>query len=106
MQTLVQFLQANGNRQAILSETGGGNTQSCVTDVCAELSFLKHNSDVFLGYSTCYISGVRNDTDVTMILLAGWAAGSFDSTYELVETPNGSQDTLLVSSCLYQSKLS
>ena len=30
-QTLVSFLQANGNRQAILSETGGGNTASCET---------------------------------------------------------------------------
>lgn len=29
LQTLVQFLQQNGNRQAILSETGGGNTASC-----------------------------------------------------------------------------
>lgn len=32
MQTLVQFLQQNGNRQAILSETGGGNTASCETE--------------------------------------------------------------------------
>ena len=29
--TLVSFLQSNGNRQAILSETGGGNTASCET---------------------------------------------------------------------------
>lgn len=32
LETLVQFLQANGNRQAILSETGGGNTASCETE--------------------------------------------------------------------------
>ena len=31
LQTLVTFLQQNGNRQAILSETGGGNTASCET---------------------------------------------------------------------------
>ncbi len=31
LKTLVQFLQQNGNRQAILSETGGGNTASCET---------------------------------------------------------------------------
>lgn len=29
--TLMLFLKANGNRQAILSETGGGNTVSCGT---------------------------------------------------------------------------
>lgn len=31
LKTLVSFLQQNGNRQAILSETGGGNTASCET---------------------------------------------------------------------------
>lgn len=31
MQTLVSWLQSNGNRQALLSETGGGHTQSCYT---------------------------------------------------------------------------
>ena len=31
MQRLVTFLKSNGNRQAILSETGGGNTASCET---------------------------------------------------------------------------
>ncbi|KAG9040373.1 Endoglucanase EG-II [Tulasnella sp. UAMH 9824] len=82
---LAQWLRCNG-RQAFLSETGGGNVQSCVTDLCAQLSFLKHNSDVFLGYT-------------------GWSAGAFASTYELNEVPNGSQDTLLVSSCLYQQNL-
>ena len=32
LQTLVQWLQENGNRQALLSETGGGNTASCETE--------------------------------------------------------------------------
>lgn len=32
MQTLVSWLQNNGNRQAILSETGGGHTSSCYTE--------------------------------------------------------------------------
>ena len=44
------------NRKAMLLETGGGNTPSCATDVCAELTFLNDNSDVWLGW-------------------AGWAAG-------------------------------
>ncbi|KAG9042091.1 hypothetical protein FS837_011362 [Tulasnella sp. UAMH 9824] len=73
---------------AFLSETGGGNVQSCVTYLCAQLSFIKHNSDVFLGYT-------------------GWSAGAFYASwnYVLTEVPNGSQDTLLVSSCLYQQTL-
>ncbi|KAL9112299.1 MAG: hypothetical protein Q9227_003417 [Pyrenula ochraceoflavens] len=29
------------NRQALLSETGGGNVQSCVTDLCAQIQYLK-----------------------------------------------------------------
>ena len=32
LETLVTFLQENGNRQAILSETGGGETTSCYTE--------------------------------------------------------------------------
>ncbi|RFU80562.1 endoglucanase ii [Trichoderma arundinaceum] len=73
------------NRQAILTETGGGNTQSCIQYVCQQLQYLNQNSDVYLGY-------------------VGWAAGSFDSTYILTETPNGSgsswTDTSLVASCI------
>jgi len=74
------------HRMAILSETGGGNVASCVQDLCQEITFLNDNSDVYFGY-------------------VGWAAGSFDSTYVLDETPvqnaNGSwTDTLLVSSCI------
>lgn len=30
----------------------------------------------------------------------GWAAGSFDSTYNLTETPTGDFDTTLVSKCI------
>jgi aryl-phospho-beta-D-glucosidase BglC (GH1 family) len=69
MQTLVNWLKSNGNRQAILSETGGGNTQSCFTALGSELSFIKNNSDSIAGF-------------------AAWSAGAFDSTYELVLTPN------------------
>ena len=31
LKTLVAFLKTKGNRQAILTETGGGNTASCET---------------------------------------------------------------------------
>ena len=52
---MTAFLRSAG-RKAMLTETGGGNTANCVTDVCEELSYLNSNSDVWLGW-------------------AGWAAG-------------------------------
>ncbi|KAF9015554.1 endoglucanase [Cyathus striatus] len=69
LQTLVNFLKANGNRQAILSETGGGNTSSCFTNLNAELAFVKANSDTLAGFTV-------------------WSAGAFDTTYILTLTPN------------------
>lgn len=81
---LAAWLRQHG-RQALNTETGGGNTQSCETDLCAQLAFMRKNTDVFLG-------------------VVGWAAGAFDATYELVETPTkqGSSwaDTALVKACL------
>ncbi|KAG8934241.1 Endoglucanase EG-II [Tulasnella sp. 418] len=81
---LAQWLRCHG-RKAILTETGGGNTASCVKYMCEQVAFLKANSDVYLGYT-------------------GWSAGSFDSTYVLSEVPTNAggtwTDTLLVSSCL------
>lgn len=83
-QPLATWLRQN-KRQALNTETGGGNTASCQTDLCDQINFMKQNTDVFLG-------------------VVGWAAGSFDSTYELTETPtkNGNTwtDTSLVKSCL------
>ncbi|KAJ4386774.1 hypothetical protein N0V93_009672 [Gnomoniopsis smithogilvyi] len=68
---LSQVLVANG-RKAILSETGGGNTTSCITDLCGELSFINANTDAFMGYTA-------------------WAAGGFSATdYNLTMTPFGS----------------
>lgn len=57
-------------RKAMLTETGGSNTASCETDVCAELSHLNDNSDVWLGW-------------------AGWAAGItiFFSLLPLLTSP-------------------
>lgn len=48
-QPLATYLRSNG-RQAFLTETGGGNTASCETDLCQEIAYLNQNSDVFLGY--------------------------------------------------------
>ncbi|KAF3763847.1 family 5 glycoside hydrolase [Cryphonectria parasitica EP155] len=82
---LATWLREN-NRQAILSETGGGNTASCETYLCQEVAYLNENSDVYLGY-------------------VGWAAGAFDSTYALTLTPTGTTaadmvDTALMSACI------
>jgi endoglucanase len=82
---LASFLRQAG-RQALLTETGGGNTASCETYLCQELAFLNQNSDVYLGYIT-------------------WAAGGFDQTYNLTETPifnaNGTvTDQPLVTQCV------
>ncbi|KAL5352554.1 hypothetical protein ACLOAV_002502 [Pseudogymnoascus australis] len=54
----------DGARQALLSETGGGNVDSCLRDVCAQNRYLDENADVYLGY-------------------VGWAAGAFWDDYEL-----------------------
>lgn len=82
---LAAWLRSNG-RQAIVSETGGGNTASCQTFLCQEIAYLNDNSDVYLGY-------------------VAWAAGGFDSTYALGLTPSGTTaaemvDTSLMTSCI------
>jgi endoglucanase len=41
---LAQWLRCNG-RQALLSEIGGSNDQSCLTYMCSAISFLNANSD-------------------------------------------------------------
>ncbi|KXN82252.1 Endoglucanase EG-II [Leucoagaricus sp. SymC.cos] len=81
---LGDWLRENG-RQALNTETGGGNTSSCVQFLCEQIAYQAANSDVFLGY-------------------VGWAAGNFLPDYVLGETPTKNGDTwadsLLVKSCL------
>jgi len=79
-QSLATYLRTN-KRQAFLSETGGGNTASCEQYVCQALAYLNQNSDVYLGWT-------------------GWAAGSFDTSYVLSETPNGNTDQPIVAQCI------
>ncbi|KZP31158.1 glycoside hydrolase family 5 protein [Athelia psychrophila] len=67
--TLVAWLKSVGNRQALLSETGGGSTSSCETYLNSELAYVKANSQYIVGFSV-------------------WAAGAFDTTYVLTVTPN------------------
>ncbi|KIO31970.1 hypothetical protein M407DRAFT_18995 [Tulasnella calospora MUT 4182] len=83
---LAQWLRCHG-RQAFLSATGGGNekTTNCNPLLCQQMKYLLANSDVFVGYT-------------------GWAAGSYDTSYILDETPSWSNplvDTALVAACLY-----
>lgn len=82
--SLAQWLRCN-KRQALNSETGGGNTASCATYFCQQLAFQQANADVIVG-------------------VVGWAAGSFDATYVLNEGPTrsgqGWVDTSLVKSCM------
>ncbi|KAG8904192.1 hypothetical protein FRC01_008834, partial [Tulasnella sp. 417] len=84
---LAQWLRCH-NRTAFWSATGGGNDDgtNCNPLLCQQMQFLLANSDVFVGYT-------------------GWAAGSYDTTYILDETPTWLGypwvDTPLVQSCLY-----
>jgi hypothetical protein len=75
MTTLANWLQQNG-RQAILSETGGGNTASCQTALKSQLAYVKSRSAQIAGFTI-------------------WSAGSFDTTYVLSVTPNGDTDNAL-----------
>jgi len=82
---LAGWLRSNG-RKAMLSEFGGGNTQSCYNLVCSSLDAVNSNSDVFLGVTT-------------------WAAGAFTNGYALLEAPNGQTpnfiDQPIMTSCVY-----
>ncbi|KUL85476.1 hypothetical protein ZTR_06816 [Talaromyces verruculosus] len=79
--SLATWLRSVG-RQALLSETGGGNVQSCATYMCQQLDFLNANSDVYLGWTS-------------------WSAGGFQASwnYILTEVPNGNTDQYLVQQC-------
>ncbi|EGO03449.1 glycoside hydrolase family 5 protein [Serpula lacrymans var. lacrymans S7.3] len=78
------WLRENG-RQALNTETGGGDVTSCVAYVSQQIAYQAANSDVILGY-------------------LGWSAGSFATDYILSEVPTyngtGWNDTLLVSAAM------
>ncbi|CCL98509.1 uncharacterized protein FIBRA_00508 [Fibroporia radiculosa] len=69
LETLVSWLRENGDRQAILSETGGGNTASCELYLGEELAYVKSAYPSLVGFSV-------------------WAAGAFATDYILSVTPN------------------
>ena len=100
---LAQWLRCNG-RQALVSEMGGGNTASCIQDICEQIQFLNDNSDGVYPSAVLHMARLTGSDLVTVYLgYLGWAAGSFDKTYELVLTPTfangGWTDTPLVTSC-------
>ncbi|KAI0480063.1 endoglucanase 2 [Xylariaceae sp. FL0804] len=85
--TLADYLRARG-RRGLVSETGASSDASCMTDFCAQNTFINANADVFAG-------------------LVAWAAGSFDSSYVLSLTPSSSSssssglvDNQLLSQCV------
>jgi hypothetical protein len=51
---LAQWLRCNG-RQAFNTETGGGNTASCVTFMCQQIAYQAQNSDGASGVPVEYI---------------------------------------------------
>jgi endoglucanase len=76
VETLANWLRQNG-RKAVVLETGGGNTPSCVTYVCKLLTTINQNADVIEGVTV-------------------WAAGAFDNSYALIQSTND----LLFTSCV------
>ncbi|PPQ93766.1 hypothetical protein CVT25_008146 [Psilocybe cyanescens] len=77
---LANWLRCNG-RQALNTETGGGNTASCIQFACEQIAFQAQNSDVILGY-------------------VGWSAGAFAAAEVPTKNGNAWTDTSLVQSCL------
>lgn len=84
LNSLATYLRTN-KRQAFLTETGGGSSSSCYTNVCAQLDTMNQNADVYLGW-------------------IGWGAGAFETSYVLSNTPTNSNgvwtDTGIVSKCI------
>ena len=74
------YLQSS-NRQALLTEIGGGNSDpSCLQYVCEALDFMSQNSKYFLGW-------------------VAWSAGSFPADYVYSLSPHGDTDVPLVTQC-------
>jgi endoglucanase len=85
LQTLYSWLQTNG-RQALLSETGGGNTQSCFTDLKSELSFIKSHSDRIVGF-TAWSAGAFDTSEFALVMVCAYVA-DVTTAYTLTLTPN------------------
>lgn len=84
-QPVAYWLRCKG-RQALITETGGGNVASCLNYFCQLMTFLQTNGDVYLG-------------------VTGWGAAMMPIDYVTSMTPftNGT-DQLLVKGCYYPYK--
>lgn len=71
-QQVQQILQAN-NRQAMLTETGGGQTDSCIKYLKEQMDYISQFPNQFIGW-------------------CGWSAGAFDPNYVLSLTPTQNDD--------------
>ena len=75
---LATWLRSNG-RQALNTETGGGNVASCETYLCQQIAYLKYvNPKISGNFRTDFICSANSDVYLGYL---GWSAGSFDSTY-------------------------
>jgi endoglucanase len=95
---LTTWLRANG-RQALNTETGGGNVDSCVGYISQQIGYQAAQSDGTFSPLKCPTS--RDELSIVMLGYLGWSAGSFATDYVLSQVPyyngTGWNDTLLVS---------
>ena len=101
---LATWLRENG-RQALNTETGGGNVDSCVGYLSQQVSYQAANSDGQYFLTVRWRVHERSTCCTTVILgYVGWAAGSFATYYVLSETPSYDgtnwQDTMTMSKAL------
>ncbi|CAN8101244.1 unnamed protein product [Discula destructiva] len=80
--TVAQFLRQAG-RKGLISESGASSDATCMTNFCAQNTFINQNADVFVG-------------------LVGWGAGSFDTSYVLSLTPSNEHNELVDNSLMQQ----
>jgi len=101
---LAAFLRQN-NRTAILTETGGGPTDpTCLQMLCQQNDFIKYVTNECRGWINLELTCVLSQNSDVFKGVISWAAGGFDSTYVLTETPTISGSTFtdqqLVTQCI------
>jgi endoglucanase len=100
---LFTWLRENG-RQALNTETGGGNVDSCVAYLSQQIDYQVINSDGQSPKRAMVDPRVLTCCAPVLLGYIGWAAGSFPTDYVLSEVSSynstGWNDTLTVSSAL------
>ena len=101
---LAEWLRCHG-RQALNTEMGGGNTSSCSQYICQQIKYMNQNSDGTYSSVVLHVA-LLADLGLVKVYLGyiGWAAGSFNTNYELSLTPTNNNgkwsDASLLASCL------